>query len=203
MNRIQGRPQSRRAAAGQEPLGSDAVILLTGHATVIQCNPAAERLLGFPGGSTKELRLTDLPRYRRLLPEEVRSAIQSPPSNGTWRGQSTHAETTGEIRILEFSVTGLDRRTPGSADTLLVIRDVTPTRRAGETGTLPRPDPFPLCAHCKSVGDGRGSWQTIETYLAERSDAPFRQEMCPVCMRSLYPELCEGGRSSSLAAGTA
>jgi hypothetical protein len=79
--------------------------------------------------------------------------------------------------MLEFSVSCLGGG--NAAGVLLVIRDI--TRVAG---------PAPICTHCKSVGNGQGGWQPIEGYLQARAGIALRQEMCPACMRALYPELC-------------
>ena len=193
----------RRAAdlpVGACPFAGDAVIVLDAGARVTRWNRAAETLLGLPAGAATGVRLTDLARYRQVVTADVHAAILSPSLEGTWRGEYAPAGPAGEARILEFSVSRLAACEAGPCGTLLLIRDVTAVRPA-EGATPPEPSRgfVPICAHCKSVGDGQGHWHPIEVYLAEHSGATLRQEMCPVCLRMLYPELCEEGPSPSAA----
>jgi DNA-binding NarL/FixJ family response regulator len=50
---------------------------------------------------------------------------------------------------------------------------------------------LPICAKCKSIRNDQGSWQQIETYIKERSEAEFSHCICPVCLKELYPEFGE------------
>lgn len=53
---------------------------------------------------------------------------------------------------------------------------------------------LPICASCKNVRDDQGYWNSIESYVAARSDAEFSHALCPSCVESLYPQL-DLGRS--------
>ncbi len=46
---------------------------------------------------------------------------------------------------------------------------------------------LPICASCKRIRDG-GAWQSVERYVAARSDAEFSHGICPDCAERLYPE---------------
>lgn len=46
---------------------------------------------------------------------------------------------------------------------------------------------LPICASCKKIRDDRGSWNHIETYLREHSEAEFTHGLCPECQKTLYP----------------
>lgn len=49
---------------------------------------------------------------------------------------------------------------------------------------------LPICASCKRIrNDEDGSWQPIEDYIANHSDADFSHGICPECANRLYPEL--------------
>lgn len=48
---------------------------------------------------------------------------------------------------------------------------------------------LPICASCKCIRSGDGSWASIEAYVAARTDASFSHGLCPACCRRLYPEL--------------
>ena len=47
---------------------------------------------------------------------------------------------------------------------------------------------IPICANCKKVRDDTGFWQSVETYVSERTDADFSHHVCPECGPKLYPE---------------
>lgn len=56
---------------------------------------------------------------------------------------------------------------------------------------------LPICAHCKkirisdSTPTTKESWQAIEYYIIEHSDARFSHGICPDCMKKHYPELAQ------------
>ena len=47
----------------------------------------------------------------------------------------------------------------------------------------------PICAGCKKIRDGQGSWVAVEVYVAARTEAAFSHGICPDCRLRLYPEL--------------
>lgn len=53
---------------------------------------------------------------------------------------------------------------------------------------------IPICASCKKIRDDHGSWNQLETYISEHTDADFSHGICPDCARRLYPEV---GRASA------
>lgn len=49
---------------------------------------------------------------------------------------------------------------------------------------------LPICASCKRIRDTENdSWQQIEDYIADHSNASFTHSICPDCAHRLYPEL--------------
>ena len=48
---------------------------------------------------------------------------------------------------------------------------------------------LPICSHCKKIRDDQGSWQGIEKYVHERSDAHFSHGICPTCAKKHHPDL--------------
>jgi methyl-accepting chemotaxis protein len=47
---------------------------------------------------------------------------------------------------------------------------------------------LPICSSCKKIRRDQGSWQQIESYIREHSDAEFSHGLCPECAKALYPE---------------
>jgi hypothetical protein len=45
---------------------------------------------------------------------------------------------------------------------------------------------IPICANCKSIRNGSGEWEQIESYLRKYSDAEFSHGLCPDCDKKLY-----------------
>ncbi|MBW1881485.1 MAG: hypothetical protein JRJ84_24270, partial [Deltaproteobacteria bacterium] len=45
---------------------------------------------------------------------------------------------------------------------------------------------LPICASCKKIRDDQGSWNQIEVYIRDRSEAEFSHSICPDCQRTLY-----------------
>jgi hypothetical protein len=45
---------------------------------------------------------------------------------------------------------------------------------------------LPICMWCKSIRKPDGSWQKLETYIAENSEADFTHGLCPDCMEKHY-----------------
>lgn len=51
---------------------------------------------------------------------------------------------------------------------------------------------IPICASCKKIRDDKGSWNQLETYISEHTEADFSHGICPDCARRLYPEMRPG-----------
>lgn len=47
---------------------------------------------------------------------------------------------------------------------------------------------LPICASCKKIRNDKGSWEQIELYIGDRSDAEFTHGLCPECAKQIYPE---------------
>jgi DNA-binding response OmpR family regulator len=47
---------------------------------------------------------------------------------------------------------------------------------------------LPICMFCKKIRDDRDSWQKIESYISEHTDAQFSHSICEDCLREHYPE---------------
>ena len=47
---------------------------------------------------------------------------------------------------------------------------------------------LPICSSCKKIRDDAGSWQQMELYIRDHSNAEFSHGLCPDCARKLYPK---------------
>lgn len=47
---------------------------------------------------------------------------------------------------------------------------------------------LPICAVCKRIKDEDNHWDNIESYLVRNTHAEFTHDICPDCIRALYPK---------------
>jgi hypothetical protein len=55
---------------------------------------------------------------------------------------------------------------------------------------------LPICMWCKRIRDEGGSWQKLETYIAEHSEADFSHGLCPECKQEHYGDLFDKKRNT-------
>ena len=48
---------------------------------------------------------------------------------------------------------------------------------------------IPICANCKKIRDNKGSWNKLETYISNHSEAVFTHGICPECNKALYKDI--------------
>ncbi|UQZ35207.1 hypothetical protein C2I18_17790 [Paenibacillus sp. PK3_47] len=46
----------------------------------------------------------------------------------------------------------------------------------------------PICASCKSIRNSKEEWITIERFLKQQLSLQFTHDICPECIRQLYPK---------------
>jgi len=47
---------------------------------------------------------------------------------------------------------------------------------------------LPICASCKKIKDEHDTWQVLELYLQDHTEAKFSHGVCPECLKKLYPD---------------
>ncbi len=67
---------------------------------------------------------------------------------------------------------------------------------------------LPICCYCKSIRDGENTWQKVESYVRDHSEATFSHGICPECWNAhvkpqfdvgnLSITLCARGKSGSI-----
>ncbi len=45
----------------------------------------------------------------------------------------------------------------------------------------------PICASCKKIRNDQGSWQQLEEYIQQHSEAEFSHGLCTPCIKKHYP----------------
>jgi DNA-binding response OmpR family regulator len=46
---------------------------------------------------------------------------------------------------------------------------------------------IPICMHCKNIRGDDASWQRLEAYISDHTDAHFSHGICPACLEEHYP----------------
>lgn len=52
----------------------------------------------------------------------------------------------------------------------------------------PTQELIPICASCKSIRNSKDEWITIEHFLKHQLSLQFTHDICPDCIRQLYPQ---------------
>jgi DNA-binding response OmpR family regulator len=47
---------------------------------------------------------------------------------------------------------------------------------------------LPICMHCHRIRTDQASWQRIEKYISEHSEATFSHDLCPECLQTHYSQ---------------
>ena len=61
---------------------------------------------------------------------------------------------------------------------------------------------LPICMWCKRIRDEDGSWQKLETYIAEHSEADFSHGLCAECKQEHYGDLFNKKRNAQTSAAS-
>lgn len=71
-----------------------------------------------------------------------------------------------------------------------ISRDITELVRA-EEALKKLEGIIPMCMHCKEIRDEKGSWNQLEKYISEHSEAHFSHGICEKCLNKYYPDETE------------
>jgi hypothetical protein len=50
---------------------------------------------------------------------------------------------------------------------------------------------IPICSYCKKIRDDKASWQQMEQYISDHSDALFSHSICPECLTKVKADLAK------------
>lgn len=50
---------------------------------------------------------------------------------------------------------------------------------------------IPICSYCKRILSDNASWEQMEVYISNHSEAQFSHGICPDCMEKYFPELTD------------
>lgn len=72
--------------------------------------------------------------------------------------------------------------------TTVLLTDIAAKMELLETHVQKLEGLLPICSSCKKIRDDTETWQPLEKYITERTDANFTHGVCPECMEKLYSQ---------------
>ena len=168
------------------------ILVVDADVTVLDCNPAAESLLGKDrevilkrkGGEVLHCVHNEAPGGCGGGPDcqncVIRQAVGSACLGTHVSRQRTVLERVqdGKIRILQMLVTSTPFEHEGRSHVLLMLEDV--SELMALRGLLP------ICARCKKIRDDKRYWHQLEQYCHENLSLEFTHSICPDCAHELY-----------------
>jgi PAS domain S-box-containing protein len=173
---------------------ADGLLVLDAWDRVVDVNPTARALLG----SAAEV----IGRRVDEVPGPLGAAIAGLREQAVDHVEMSLPGDPG--RYIDMRLSPLRDRDGSTSGSVLVIHDLSERRALelereklitelqtalGDIKTLR--GLLPICASCKKIRDDKGSWEGLERYIMDHSDAQFSHDICPDCMRKLYPDLAE------------
>ena len=175
----------------------DGIMLTEPEGTILEANPAACRILGrtrdeiLREGRAGLIDSSD-PRLALMVEERRRT--------GRAHGELMARRKDGSLFPIEISSV-IFEKPAGHRKTCLLIRDISERKAADAEreqlikqlqDALARVRTLsgllPICAACRKIRDGKGSWHNLEAYIRIHTEADFTHGICPNCRRDLYPE---------------
>ncbi|WP_019025649.1 PAS domain S-box protein [Colwellia piezophila] len=130
-----------------------------------------------------------------ILPQEattkVMLAIKEAKEKGLSHGQQIQLTTPKGEMWFELSTT-LKSKDSSSKRFIMLSRDITKQKQAEIKGLKILSDIkilqgiIPICSYCHKMRDDKDSWEKLEKYISERSDAMFSHGICPDCLPKVY-----------------
>ncbi|WP_224981326.1 PAS domain-containing protein [Geomonas agri] len=170
---------------------------------IYRCNPAVEAMFSFAAGGLngRDARcLFESEEKYRDYGGKLYAAIEAV---GRFSGEVEYMRQNGEtFWALDHAV----KVCPEQGDSLVVfsVTDISAQKRQQEMLTRQKEElqetlartkrlegMISICMHCKKIHDNNQSWEQLEKYLTENSDAQFSHGICPDCYNRHYSE--QGG----------
>jgi PAS domain S-box-containing protein len=180
----------------------EGILLVTADGTTAGCNRSAERILGRPaselvgqpplGGAWGVVRddATPMPANEHPVGVTLRTGrpcsrivmgIRRPDGARVWLEMNTQPlpEPGGErLDGVVASFTDVTARRQWEQERDAALADAIAKLKVLR-GLLP------ICASCKKIRTSSGSWQQLERYIREHSEAEFTHGLCPDCEQRL------------------
>ena len=185
---------------------NEGVVLIDPKGTIIQANPAAERILGLTRSQIQN-RNYDSPDWKILRPDltpmppeemagpramkekrmikDVVMGVKRPDSGISWITVSA-APLIGpkkELQGIVGTFTDITKLIQAEEDQKKLLERLQESLAKVISGFIP------ICSKCRKIRDENREWQSIEDYIINHSNANFTHSLCQGCFEALYPDL--------------
>lgn len=151
---------------------------------VLEANNTLAKMFGYKTHEVVGMSATELvvPEAREDILHKTLSGYVEPYEIMGLKKDGSTIPTQVRARMFEYK---------GRLARVAVIRDLTEQKRA-EAEIKALRGILPICASCKKIKDDKGSWEHLEVYLDQHSEAKLSHSLCPECAKRLYPDLTNG-----------
>jgi PAS domain S-box-containing protein len=181
----------------------DILYTLTGEGIFTFVSPAWTKLLGHSPAEVvgKSFQIfvhpEDLPVCTAFLQNVIKTGKRQEGveyrvrrTDGVWRWHSSNAVpfTDEQGKVAGFYGIAMDITERKQKE--LEIKALIASLQANKSAANALDSIIPICANCKKIRDGEGTWEPVEAYITRHTTAKFSHGICPECMKLLYPDFC-------------
>lgn len=150
---------------------------------VLEANNTLAKMFGYKTHELVGMSAANLvvPEARENILQKTLSGYMEPYEIMGLKKDGSTIPTQVRARMFEYK---------GRLARVVVIRDLTEQKRA-EAEIKALRGILPICASCKKIKNDKGSWEHLEVYLDQHSEAKLSHSLCPECAKRLYPDLTE------------
>ena len=184
---------------------AEGVVVINRFGTILLVNSRAEQMFGYPANGLTGKPHSVLVPYRSIKIHDEEQANFFKDRRNRSMGQQlnlTGRRSDGSEFPVEVSLCHIEN---ASDDLVLaLVNDITERKRlenelSGKIGELEATlakirrleGIIPICMYCKKIRDDKESWQKLEVYITEHSEALFSHGICPDCAKVQMEKLEE------------
>lgn len=149
--------------------------------TILEANNTLAKMFGYKTREFVGMTPMDLviPAAREDIKHKTLSGYLEPYEIMGLKKDGTPIPVQIRARMFEYK---------GRLSRVAVIRDLTEQKKA-EAEIKALRGILPICASCKKIKDDNGTWEHLEVYINQHSEAKLSHGLCPECAKKLYPDL--------------
>jgi len=161
---------------------------------IVLCNPAMESMFGFARGTLQGQSVRSLYASETVFQEYGRTIYAQIAKTGRFEGEVRYQRQNGEqFWAKDHGRTIIFGDRP-EAYTVFSIIDITEQKKQQELLTRQKEELettltrvkrlegiISICMYCKKIRTEQESWEQLEKYITENSDALFSHGICPDC----------------------
>jgi PAS domain S-box-containing protein len=161
---------------------------------IVQCNPAMEIMFGFVPGTLQGRSVRCLYESDEMFEAYGRSIYMEIAATGRFEGEVSYQRQNGERFWAKDHGRTIILGDRPEAYTVFSIIDITEQKKQQELLTRQKEEVeatlarvkrlegiISICMYCKKIRNEQESWEQLEKYITENSDARFSHGICPNC----------------------